>query len=134
MTGRIHVELDAVGAHLTFALCISPKLTATFKWKTVTKARQALIHGLKGSAYARRNPTFHKDQLTVALNLDKSRHIAKLRVQELFFNDPLVHDMLTIIDQAKPDIVDQAVKLGFNKTGERVNETNDVYFALEFVE
>ena len=98
------------------------------------KAREALASCLNGSEYARTHPTFAKDILTVALNLDKPRHLAKLRRQRMFFNVPIVIEMLTIIDRAKPDIVAQAIKLGFNNHGDRINANNIVYFALEFVE
>ena len=134
MVGRTHVELDVVGAHFTFALLISPLLAATFHWKTITKAREALAFSLNGSEYARTHPTFAKDILTVSLNLDRTRHIAKLSRQRMFFTSPIVTEMLTIIDRAKPDIVAQAVRLGFNKGGGKINATNIVYFALEFVE
>ena len=132
--GNKHVELDVVGAHLTLALVISPTLARTFRWGSVTGAREALVERFTGTKFATDNPTYYKDILTRSLNVDKRRHIAMLGLQGLFFGEPLVRDILSIIEEAKPEIVAQAEFMGFNRYEPRVNEANVVYFALEFVE
>ena len=66
--------------------------------------------------------------------MDKRRHIAMLGQQGLFFGESLVGDILSIIEEAKPEIVAQAEFMGFKRYEPRVNEANEVYFALEFVE
>jgi hypothetical protein len=133
-TGGTHVELDVVGAHLTFALVIAPSLARRFRWKTVARARIALQERLRGTAFATNNPTYYKDILTIALNVDKAKHVAMLRTQGLFFTDPLINEMLNVIDEAKPEIISQATRMGFLRQDPRVNQGNAVYFALEFVE
>ncbi len=132
--GQTHVELDVVGAHLSFALLISPRLARTFGWGTVRNARDALVERFTGTQFALHNPTYYKDILTRALNVRKGRHLEMLSHQGLFYGEPLVNDLLTIIDAAKPEIVHQAARLGFRRHDPRVNEANEVYFAFEFIE
>jgi hypothetical protein len=90
-----------------------------------------MIHG---NQYANRHPNYYKDIWNHALNTPVRNLKNSLMNKGLIGIPFLLTTALNAIENAKPDIVRQAIALGFVDTERRVNPKNIVYFALEFVE
>jgi hypothetical protein len=123
-----------VGSHLSLALIISPTLAREFPYDNVVMARDGLKAMIHGNPYARRHPNYYKDIWNHALNTPVRNLKISLMSKGLMCIPAMLTTALNAIETAKPDIVRQAIALGFVDTERRINPKNIVYFALEFVE
>jgi hypothetical protein len=97
-------------------------------------ARDGLRAMIHGNPYAKRHPNYYKDIWNHALNTPVRNLRISLMSKGLMCIPDMLFTALNAIETAKPDIVRQAIALGFVDTERRINPKNIVYFALEFVE